>query len=215
MNQEIEGLKSFVFNQQLQQIKSLDPVLEWNNQVAMRRVQGDNYRKTDTGDMRSIKFGTEKPVAEIGTYINMSNATPNTGTSINSDTMITVNSIHHSGGDEQSYWDLITIKTSDIDNKYINRKGYGKLVVTGLDSLKDNLDNGSINLRAILYTNGSYSNLIEGYVISRDGICILKGISSKDINTWQEFQLYLDNVYECDIDNVGMTIELTWVYDND
>ena len=125
----------------------------------------------------------------------MSNATPNTGTSINSDTMITVNSIHHPGGDEQSYWDLITIKTTDIDSKYIGRKGYGKLVITGLDSLKSSLDDSLINLRAILYTGGSYSNLIEG--------------------TGKEFQLYLDYMYDYDIDNIGMTIELTWVYDND
>ena len=36
-----------------------------------------------------------------------------------------------------------------------------------------------------------------------------------DIGALNEFQLYLDNVYDCDIDNLGMTIELVWVYEND
>lgn len=110
---------------------------------------------------------------------------------------------------------LIAIKTTDIDNKYIGRRGYGKLTVNGLDRLKNDLDNGSINLRAVLYKGDSYTNLIEGNVISRDGVCVLKGINGGDIGALKEFQLYLDNVYDCDIDNLGMTIELVWVYEND
>ena len=39
--------------------------------------------------------------------------------------------------------------------------------------------------------------------------------SDGDIGALKEFQLYLDNVYDCDIDNLGMTIELVWVYEND
>lgn len=41
--------------------------------------------------------------------------------------------------DKNSYWDLIAIKTTDIDNKYIGRRGYGKLTVNGLDRLKNDL----------------------------------------------------------------------------
>lgn len=54
LNQEIEGLKSFIFNQQLQQIKTLDPILENRNQLAMRRVKDDIYRRTDNEHMRGI-----------------------------------------------------------------------------------------------------------------------------------------------------------------
>lgn len=215
LNQQIEGLKSFVFNQMLQKVKTMNPVLEWNNQLAMRCVQNGVYRTVDDEGMRSIKYGSESEITEVGAYINMTKVTSNAGVSINSDTMITVNSIHHPGGDEISYWDLIAIKTTDIDNKYIDRRGYGRLTVNGLDNLKDSLDNGSINLRAVLYTGDSYTNLIEGSVISRDGVCVLKGINSRDISALKEFQLYLDNVYDCNIDNIGMTIELVWVYEND
>lgn len=215
LNQQIEGLKSFVFNQMLQKVRTMNPVLEWNNQLAMRCVQSGAYRIADDEGMRSIKYGSESGVAEVGAYINMTKAIPNTGVSINSDTMVTVNSIHHPGVDENSYWDLIAIKTTDIDNKYIGRRGYGKLTVNGLDRLKNDLDNGSINLRAVLYKGDSYTNLIEGSVISRDGVCVLKGINGGDIGALKEFQLYLDNVYDCDIDNLGMTIELVWVYEND
>lgn len=213
LNQQIEGLKSFVFNQMLQKVRTMNPVLEWNNQLAMRCVQSGAYRIADDEGMRSIKYGSESGVAEVGAYINMTKAIPNTGVSINSDTMVTVNSIHHPGVDKNSYWDLIAIKTTDIDNKYIGRRGYGKLTVNGLDRLKNDLDNGSINLRAVLYKGDSYTNLIEGSVISRDGVCVLKGINGGDIGALKEFQLYLDNVYDCDIDNLGMTIELVWVYE--
>lgn len=215
LNQQIEGLKSFIFNQMLQKVKTMNPVLEWNNQIAMRRVQNSVYRKANDEEIRSIKYGSESKVSEIGTYINMTNATPNTGVTIDSDTMITVNSIYHQGGDEKSYWDLVTIKASNIANQYIGRKGYGKLTVNGLDSLMEKLDNGSINLRAVLYAENSYNNLIEGSIMRRDGVCVLKGINGRDISALNEFQLYLDNIYECNIDNIGMTIEMIWVYDND
>lgn len=60
LNQQIEGLKSFVFNQMLQKVRTMNPVLEWNNQVSMRRVQDDIYRlASDGGELRSIKSGSE------------------------------------------------------------------------------------------------------------------------------------------------------------
>lgn len=215
IKQQIEGLKSFVFNQMLQKVRTMSPVLEWTNQLSIRRTQSDIYRITaDDGELRRINSGLEKNIVEES-YINLTKATSNTGTSINSDTMVGVNSIHHPGVDEQSYWDLITIKTSDIDNKYIGRKGYGKLVVSGLDNLKKILADDSINLCAVLQCGDSYINLIEGNVISMDGVCILKGISGSEVNDLTNFQLYLDNIYDCHIDNIGMTIKLTWICDND
>ena len=60
LNQQIEGLKSFVFNQMLQRVKTINPVLEWNNQMSIRRIQNDTYRITsDSGELRSIKSGGE------------------------------------------------------------------------------------------------------------------------------------------------------------
>ncbi len=60
LNQQIEGLKSFVFNQMLQKVKTMNPVLEWNNQVSMRRVRDAIYRlASDGGELRSIKSGNE------------------------------------------------------------------------------------------------------------------------------------------------------------
>lgn len=63
LNQQIEGLKSFVFNQMLQKVRTMNPVLEWNNQVSMRRVQDDIYRlASDGGELRSIKSDSEAVV---------------------------------------------------------------------------------------------------------------------------------------------------------
>lgn len=60
LNQQIEGLKSFVFNQMLQKVRTMNPVLEWNNQMSIRRIQNDTYRITsDSGELRSIKSGGE------------------------------------------------------------------------------------------------------------------------------------------------------------
>lgn len=60
LNQQIEGLKSFVFNQMLQKVRTMNPVLEWNNQVSIRRGQGDTYRKVANDEkIRAIKYGDE------------------------------------------------------------------------------------------------------------------------------------------------------------
>lgn len=88
----------------------------------------------------------------------MTKAIPNTGVSINSDTMRLLSTVFITQVlMKNSYWDLIAIKTTDIDNKYIGRRGYGKLTVNGLDRLKNDLDNGSINLRAVLYKGESHT----------------------------------------------------------
>ena len=44
LNQQIEGLKSLVVNQILQKVRTLNPALEWSNQLAMRCVQSGAYR---------------------------------------------------------------------------------------------------------------------------------------------------------------------------
>lgn len=60
LNQQVEGLKSFVFNQMLQKVRTMSPVLEWTNQVSMRRVDAGTYRITSNdGELRSIKYGSE------------------------------------------------------------------------------------------------------------------------------------------------------------
>lgn len=41
---QLEGVNSFVFTQTLQQSFNLDPVIEQNNHVAMRRIETDTYR---------------------------------------------------------------------------------------------------------------------------------------------------------------------------
>ncbi|MCS3023522.1 hypothetical protein NXW75_05100 [Bacteroides xylanisolvens] len=44
----------------------------------MRCVQSGAYRIADDEGMRSIKYGSESEVAEVGAYINMTKAIPNT-----------------------------------------------------------------------------------------------------------------------------------------
>ena len=48
MTTQIEGLNSFVFTQMLQQSKNLDPIIERNNHIAMRRVGETDYRSTSS-----------------------------------------------------------------------------------------------------------------------------------------------------------------------
>lgn len=60
LNQQIEGLKSFVFNQMLQKVKTINPVLEWNNQMSIRRILNDTYRTVANDEkMRAVKQGNE------------------------------------------------------------------------------------------------------------------------------------------------------------
>lgn len=214
LNQQVEGLKSFVFNQMLQKVKTISPVLEWNNQVSIRRIQGDTYRRAGVKErIRSVEF-RKKPIEEMGPYVNMLVGSPITGVSINSDTKITIDSIHHPGEDTQTYWDLFTIKLADVNRKYIGRKGYGKIAVAGFDRLQDSLDDHGLSLRAILFTNNKACNLLDQIAIRSDGEYILKGIEPEDIDKFQEFQIYMD-IYGGSADNIGMTIELTWMYNND
>lgn len=44
MNAEVEGLKSYIFRQGLQKVENLDPDLESNNLLVMRRVGINDYR---------------------------------------------------------------------------------------------------------------------------------------------------------------------------
>lgn len=41
---QLEGVNSFVFSQTLQQSVNLDPVIEANNHICLRRISGDDYR---------------------------------------------------------------------------------------------------------------------------------------------------------------------------
>lgn len=44
MTVQLDGVNSFVFTQNLQQVKTIDPVIEQNNQAIIRRVDNESYR---------------------------------------------------------------------------------------------------------------------------------------------------------------------------
>lgn len=54
LNQQLEGVNSFVFTQNLQKVINLDPVIEQRNHAAMRRVDDTNYRATSSTINRLI-----------------------------------------------------------------------------------------------------------------------------------------------------------------
>lgn len=54
MTVQMDGVNSFVFTQNLQQVNNIDPVIEQNNRAAMRRVDADNYRATSSTTNRII-----------------------------------------------------------------------------------------------------------------------------------------------------------------
>lgn len=51
---QLEGVNSFVFNQTLQQSTNLDSVIEYNNHIAMRRVDDTHYRSINSTMNRII-----------------------------------------------------------------------------------------------------------------------------------------------------------------
>lgn len=54
MNIQLEGLNSFVFTQNLQQVNNIDPTIENNNQAIIRRVDSTSYRNSTTNINRLI-----------------------------------------------------------------------------------------------------------------------------------------------------------------
>lgn len=50
MTIELEGVRSYVFQQTLQRVKLIDPVLEETNQCRIRRIIDDKYRSVQLGD---------------------------------------------------------------------------------------------------------------------------------------------------------------------
>lgn len=54
LNQQLDGVNSFVFTQNLQKVINLDPVIEQNNHAAMRRVNETNYRAISSSNNRLI-----------------------------------------------------------------------------------------------------------------------------------------------------------------
>jgi hypothetical protein len=55
VTEQLEGVNSFVFSQQLQQVNNLDPELELTNQAIMRRVDSeDDYRIEDDENYNRI-----------------------------------------------------------------------------------------------------------------------------------------------------------------
>lgn len=55
MNAEIEGNKSYIFKQSLLRVMNLDPTIEQNNMLVMRRVENDKYR-ANTKDSKTFNL---------------------------------------------------------------------------------------------------------------------------------------------------------------
>lgn len=54
MTVQLDGLNSFVFNQTLQQSTNLDPLIEENNRILLRRIDNTYYRSTSENSNRII-----------------------------------------------------------------------------------------------------------------------------------------------------------------
>lgn len=54
MNVQLDGVNSFVFTQNLQRVVNLDPVIEAQNHLIMRRVDDTDYRQFSTNNNRKI-----------------------------------------------------------------------------------------------------------------------------------------------------------------
>lgn len=182
LNQQIEGLKSFVFNQMLQKVRTMNPVLEWNNQVSMRRIQNDTYRKTD--DMRSIKIGGEKVsniVPAVTEYINMSAGMINTEyfKADLTDKEVYINSVVKSMVPViAAIYTIWSVSDSAIEGKYKDRVGCrGKLVVSGVDDFIRKKAPGSLfGIKQNNVSGGAFD-----MSISKDGTYYMEGYNS---NFW-------------------------------
>lgn len=51
---QLEGINSFVFNQSLQQCHDIDPTLTLTTQTLLRSVGGDDFRVTETDQLRQV-----------------------------------------------------------------------------------------------------------------------------------------------------------------
>lgn len=171
LNQQIEGLKSFIFNQILQKVKTMNPALEWNNQVSMRRIYGDTYRKTN--EMRSIKIGGEKVhnnVPAIVDYINMSAGEINTeyfNAELTDRELKITNIINYMRPATAIIYDVWSISDSKIENEFKEREQYkGKLFVSGVDNFIQKYAPNSI-------FGFSQKEIVNGYyevLILKDGV---------------------------------------------
>lgn len=209
LNQQIEGLKSFIFNQMLQKVKTMNPVLEWNNQVSMRRIQDDTYRKTmDNGDLRSIKSGSEDKKYQVlnppeNIYVNLecSNYVAD-GTIIIDYAILELDYINKNGSRIDNCWILCNLSDNVISDIYLDRiVGTSMLTVAGLDNLKNVLGLEDLGLCIDLVQgthplNGivsSYVNAVDNMAIS-DGSFTLSPISKNSIAGDRSLVVYLKNV---------------------
>lgn len=230
LNQQIEGLKSFIFNQILQKVKTMNPALEWNNQVSMRRIYGDTYRIVEEGDdLRSIKQGTEDKKYDIADpltniYVNLEEYeyVPE-GVSILDYSILELTQIDKSSSRADNYWILCRIPASAISERFLDRNtGVGMLYIEGLDNLTSALGLGrfTLELRVDLIkgthpTDGIVKPLIDSADNSAgtSGSIELFTLTQKDITASKSLVIYLQNVPPVAVVNVEdnpLKIELAY-----
>lgn len=217
LNQQVEGLKSFIFNQIVQKVKTMNPALEWNNQVSMRRIYGDTYRIVEEGDdLRSIKQGTEDEKYDIADpltsiYVNLEEYeyVPE-GVSIIDYSILELTKIDKSSEDD--YLILCRIPVNAISERFIDRNtGEGMLYIEGLDNLASALGLGrfTLELRVDLIkgthpSNGIVKPLIDsaGNAASTIGSIELFPLTQKDITASKSLVIYLKKVPTVAVANV-------------
>lgn len=228
LNQQIEGLKSFVFQQMLQKVKTMSPTLEWNNQVSIRGLGSDVCRVIDNGELRSVKFGGEDakfdiPAPPDSIYVNLENCNyVANGTTIADYAILELTEINKFSSRSDNYWILCALDDTDILDKYLDRNtGINKLTVSGLDNLKKILGIQELELRIDFVNGGHPVNgvavplvSISGNAVSTDGSFALNPLSKDDITGDRSMAVYLRNVPPVVTVNVAehpLNIKLTYM----
>lgn len=211
LNQQIEGLKSFVFNQMLQKVKTMNPTLEWNNQVSMRRIYSDNYRViANDRELRSLKLGFENEKYKIPNppqdiYVNLEDSDYIAdGTTLIDYNILELSNINKNSSRGDSYWMLCRIAGNAISDTYLDRNtGASQLIIAGLDNLTTalGLEKYTLELRVDLIVdthpvNGIAVPLINSAdnTAATDGSITLNPISKASVTNNRSFAIYLQNV---------------------
>lgn len=56
MNVLVEGIRSYVFKQVIRRVFSLNPTIEENNRIIMRRVDDASLRNIDSGKYKIVDY---------------------------------------------------------------------------------------------------------------------------------------------------------------
>lgn len=181
LNQQIEGLKSFVFNQMLQKVKVIDPVLECTNQLSLKRVKDDTYRIiSGQEELRNIQLGNVSNVCKVDSeyiYVNMSKGDiSGVFKSIITDTKVIIQTILENIDKEDTLYNIWTIVDSRIAPQYKGESSkYGRISITGLTAFNKSIGNENFELR--LFTEENIQ--VYNYRINEDGIYSLRPYYSR------------------------------------